>query len=110
MKKDDIINELTEEIKNLINNKYKQIKHLLDDTVLSILNTTKDQFDKWYNLLESNEISEEEFLWLVKTQQNIIILKALQGKGISKIKQKLILEDIILIIGNALIKWIIDTK
>ncbi|MBC8643423.1 hypothetical protein H9W95_02935 [Flavobacterium lindanitolerans] len=36
--------------------------------------------------MASSSITEEEFSWLLKSQQDLIALKALQGAGLSKIK------------------------
>ncbi len=49
------------------------------------LNASKVKLERWTKLLASNELSLEEFEWLVKSQKDIMVLKSLEQVGISKI-------------------------
>lgn len=81
-----LLKQLKQELVTLLGDKYKEFKPEIQKDITAFLDSSKEKLERWSLLLASSSITEEEFSWLLKSQQDLIALKALQGAGLSKIK------------------------
>lgn len=81
-----LLKQLKQELVTLLGDKYKEFKPEIQKDITAFLDSSKEKLERWILLLASSSITEEEFSWLLKSQQDLIALKALQGAGLSKIK------------------------
>lgn len=81
-----LLKELKQQLVTLLGDKYKEFKPEIQKDITAFLDSSKEKLERWTLLLASSSITEEEFSWLLKSQQDLIALKALQGAGLSKIK------------------------
>lgn len=81
-----LLKQLKQELVTLLGDKYKEFKPEIQKDITASLDSSKEKLERWTLLLASSSITEEEFSWLLKSQQDLIALKALQGAGLSKIK------------------------
>ncbi|OJX52771.1 MAG: hypothetical protein BGO88_13180 [Flavobacterium sp. 38-13] len=93
-----LLKQLKQELVTLLGDKYKEFKPEIQKDITAFLDSSKEKLERWTLLLASSSITEEEFSWLLKSQQDLIALKALQGAGLSKIKLNNIKNAIILTI------------
>ncbi|MDQ7959540.1 hypothetical protein [Flavobacterium lindanitolerans] len=90
-----LLKQLKQELLTLLGDKYKEFKPEIQKDITAFLDSSKEKLERWTLLLASSSITEEEFSWLLKSQQDLIALKALQGAGLSKIKMNNIKNAII---------------
>ncbi|WP_343622844.1 hypothetical protein [Flavobacterium lindanitolerans] len=90
-----LLKQLKQELVTLLGDKYKEFKPEIQKDITAFLDSSKEKLERWTLLLASSSITEEEFSWLLKSQQDLIALKALQGVGLSKIKMNNIKNAII---------------
>ena len=90
-----LLKQLKQELVILLGDKYKEFKPEIQKDITAFLESSKEKLERWSLLLASSSITEEEFSWLLKSQQDLIALKALQGAGLSKIKMNNIKNAII---------------
>ncbi|TPD71911.1 hypothetical protein [Flavobacterium microcysteis] len=81
-----LLKELKQQLVTLLGDKYKEFKPEIQKDIIAFLEGSKEKLERWTLLLASSSLTEEEFSWLLKSQQDLIALKALQGAGLSKIK------------------------
>lgn len=81
-----LLKQLKQELVTLLGDKYKEFKPEIQKDITAFLDSSKEKLERWTLLLALSSITEEEFSWLLKSQQDLIALKALQGAGLSKIK------------------------
>lgn len=81
-----LLKELKNQLISVLGDKYKEFKPEIQKDINDFLNKSKEKLERWALLLASSSITQEEFKWLLKSQQDLIALKALQGAGLSKIK------------------------
>jgi len=81
-----LLEELRKNLITVLGEKYKEFKPEIQKDVKAFLENSKEKLQRWSILLLEKSITEDEFAWLLKSQQDLVILKALQGAGLSKIK------------------------
>lgn len=81
-----LLAELRKNLITLLGEKYKEFKPEIQKDVNAFLENSREKLERWSLLLISKSLTEEEFAWLLKSQQDLVTLKALQGAGLSKIK------------------------
>lgn len=81
-----LLKELKQQLVTLLGDKYKEFKPEIQKDITAFLEESKEKLERWTLLLASSSLTEEEFSWLLKSQQDLIALKALQGAGLSKIR------------------------
>lgn len=102
-----IIKELKQELEIVLDTKYKDLKPELELEINDFLDSSKEKLERWLLLLNTSSISPEEFEWLLKSQQNLMILQTLQAAGISKIKLNAIKNTIFKVIFETILKAIV---
>lgn len=83
---DKLLEDLRKNLITVLGDKYKEFKPEIQKDVNVFLENSKEKLLRWSILLIENSITEDEFAWLLKSQQDLVTLKALQGAGLSKIK------------------------
>ncbi|MBA9073317.1 hypothetical protein GGR22_001443 [Flavobacterium gossypii] len=83
---DKLLKELKRELVKLLGDKYKEFKPEIQKDINDFLEKSREKLERWSILLATASLTEEEFSWLLKSQQDLITLKALQGAGLSKIR------------------------
>lgn len=83
---DKLLKELKQELVKLLGDKYKEFKPEIQKDINDFLKKSREKLERWSMLLATSSLTEEEFSWLLKSQQDLIALKALQGAGLSKIR------------------------
>lgn len=83
---DKLLEDLRKNLITVLGDKYKEFKPEIQKDVNVFLENSKEKLLRWSILLIENSITEDEFAWLLKSQQDLVMLKALQGAGLSKIK------------------------
>lgn len=83
---DKLLEELRKNLITVLGDKYKEFKPEIQKDVDDFLKNSREKLLRWSLLLVENSITEDEFTWLLKSQQDLVTLKALQGAGLSKIK------------------------
>ncbi|MCO6161705.1 hypothetical protein [Flavobacterium sp. NRK F7] len=81
-----LIKELKEALLTLLGNKYKEFKPEIQKDITVFLKDSEEKLKRWIQLLAEDSITKEEFEWLLKSQKDLLTLKALQTVGISKIR------------------------
>lgn len=81
-----LIAELGKNLLAVLGEKYKEFKPEIQKDVKDFIEKSREKLERWSLLLAAGSLTEEEFSWLLKSQQDLITLKALQGAGLSKIK------------------------
>lgn len=95
-----LIKELKESLLTLLGNKYKEFKPEIQKDITAFLKESENKLKRWVLLLAEGSLTKEEFEWLLKSQKDIVALKALQTVGLSKIR--------INNLKNSIIKTIFD--
>ncbi|MDI9309235.1 MAG: hypothetical protein QM535_03375 [Limnohabitans sp.] len=106
MNTDDIILELKKEINQLLETKYFELKEEAEEIVKVTLESIKIKLENWTALLSTGELTPEEFEYLLKTEEQLLILKALQAKGIARLELKNFMQDLIGTIIQIVLKFI----
>lgn len=83
---DKLLEDLRKNLITVLGDKYKEFKPEIQKDVTVFLENSKEKLLRWSVLLVEKSITEDEFAWLLKSQQDLVTLKALQGAGLSKIK------------------------
>lgn len=83
---DKLLKELKQELVKLLGDKHKEFKPEIQKDINDFLEKSREKLERWSILLATATLTEEEFSWLLKSQQDLITLKALQGAGLSKIR------------------------
>lgn len=81
-----LLQELRKNLITVLGEKYKEFKPEIQKDVNDFLEKSREKLERWSLLLVAGSLTEDEFAWLLKSQQDLVTLKALQGAGLSKIK------------------------
>ena len=81
-----LLQELRKNLIAVLGEKHKEFKPEIQKDVNDFLDKSREKLERWSLLLVAGSLTEEEFAWLLKSQQDLVTLKALQGAGLSKIK------------------------
>lgn len=106
MNTDDIILELKKEINQLLETKYSELKEEAEEIVKETLESIKAKLENWSILLSTGEITPEEFEYVIKTEEQLLILKALQARGIASLELKNFMFELIGAVIQIVLKFI----
>ncbi len=82
---DKILKQLKDSLVVLFTDKYGEFKTESKKDVEAFLKESKDKLERWSKLLASGDIDLDDFEWLVKSQKDLLTMKALNKAGVSKI-------------------------
>lgn len=81
-----VMKALKENLLLLAKETYKDIKPELQKDINDFLSKSQEKIERWSLLLASGSITKDEFEWLLKSQQDLLVLKVVRRAGVSKIK------------------------
>ena len=96
-----LLEELRKNLVAVLGEKYKEFKPEIQRDVKDFIEKSREKLQRWSLLLVDGSLTEDEFAWLLKSQQDLVTLKALHGAGLSKIKLNTI--------KNTLFKTVLQT-
>lgn len=77
--------KLEEQLVVLFESKWVDLKKESKEDIDKFIKNSKEKLERWTILLSENKIDIEDYKWLVKSQKDMIELRALYSAGISKI-------------------------
>jgi len=93
---------IIELVKEKLNIESKEVKKEISD----ILKKSKTKLERWSLLLKNGDITEEDFLWLIESQRDLLQLQSLRALGISQIKLGHFKSKVIEFIGKTVVKFV----
>ena len=81
-----LLKELKAQLLALLEGSLNAFKPELQKEITLFLEQSKDKLTRWTLLLADKSITVDEYEWLIKSQKELLTLKALQTAGISKIR------------------------
>lgn len=107
MDTDKLLQDLKTQLLLVLGEQYKDLKPELEQDINAFLEESRGKLERWALLLTTSSITEEEFEWLLKSQQDLMELQTLQAAGISKIKLNNIKNSILKTVIQVVIQAII---
>jgi hypothetical protein len=90
-----LLNEIKNQSLAILGENYNGIEADLKKDISKFLQKSKEKLERWALLFADNSIDKDEFEWLIKSQQDLMVLQSLQTAGLSKIKLNKIKNSII---------------
>lgn len=81
-----LLQALKDNLLSLLGEKLKDFKPQLEKEINQYINQSREKLERWALLLAAGSITNDELEWLLKSQQDLVILKTFQIAGLSKIK------------------------
>ena len=81
----EILKELKNSLLKLFGEKYEDLKTESKKDVDQFLKDSKEKLERWTLLLANQDITPDDYQWLVKSQKDLLLMKALNKAGVSKI-------------------------
>lgn len=97
----ELLKDLKKGIIELVNEKFDVENKEVKSEISDLLKQSKEKLERWSELLKNNQLTVDEFHWLVGSQKELLKLESLRKLGISQIK-----------LGhfkNRIIKFIVET-
>jgi hypothetical protein len=102
-----LLNEIKNQLLELAKNNYQDVLPQFQKDMNTFFEFTKLKLERWSVLITNSSITIEEFEWLVKSQQEFLVLATLQKAGLSKIKINKLKNTIIKIIVSSTSKMVL---
>ncbi len=80
-----LLKELKTSLLELFGEKWKDLKDESKKDVEQFLKESKEKLERWTTLLANGDITLDDYEWLVKSQKDLLLMKALHKAGVSKI-------------------------
>ncbi|WP_323787735.1 hypothetical protein [Psychroserpens sp.] len=98
---------LKEELLKVLGESYGDFKTETKKDVEAFLTLSKVKLERWTGLLQSGDLTPEDYEWLLKSQKDLLVLNALYQAGVSKLKLGHLKNKIIKTIMNTVIASIV---
>ncbi len=82
---EEILKELKASLLQLFGEKWEDLKGESKKDVEQFLKDSKEKLKRWTVLLANGDITLDDYEWLVKSQKDLLLMKALHRAGVSKI-------------------------
>lgn len=102
-----LIKLLTEELVKVLGESYSDYKKETKKDVETFLTLSKVKLERWTGLLQSGELTVEDYEWLLKSQKDLLVLNALYQAGVSKLRLGHLRNKIIKTIVNTVITVVV---
>lgn len=79
------LKELKKSLFQIMGDQYAGFKKETKMDIEDFINISKVKLERWTKLLASEDISFDEYEWLIKSQKDLLAMKRLEKVGISKI-------------------------
>jgi wyosine [tRNA(Phe)-imidazoG37] synthetase (radical SAM superfamily) len=103
----ELLNEIKRQTLEILGSNFKELKPELQKDITAFLENSKQKLERWTLLVTDGSITTEELEWLLKSEQDLITLQALQTAGLTKIKLNNIKKTIIKTVFQVIITTII---
>lgn len=80
-----ILEALKVSLQELFENKYKDFTKESKKDIHAFLQDSKEKLKRWTLLLEEEKLTLDDFEWLLKSQKDLLHVKALKTAGVSAI-------------------------
>ncbi|MGB5944063.1 MAG: hypothetical protein WBG71_14360 [Leeuwenhoekiella sp.] len=100
---DDLKTEIVDMVKDSFGDEGKNVK----DDISLFIEGSKDNLERWIDLLGKGLITPEELELLLKSQKDLLIIQTLHKAGVSKIKVGLFKNAVIKLIVSKSISFIL---
>lgn len=107
MEIEGLIQLLKEELLKVLGESYSDYKKETKEDVESFLILSKVKLERWTSLLQSGDLTPEDYEWLLKSQKDLLILNALYQAGVSKLRLGHLKNKIIKTIVNTVITVVV---
>lgn len=98
---------LKEELLKVLGESYGDFKTETKKDVEAFLMLSKVKLERWTGLLQSGDLTPDDYEWLLKSQKDLLVLNALYQAGVSKLKLGHLKNKIIKTIMNTVIASIV---
>ena len=98
---DEILQDLKDNALALIKSTLFDFKDQAQEDVIAFFNSSKDKLEKWTQALINEDLSKEDFKWLLESQKDLMVMNGLKQAGLAKIRTDKL--------KNALVNMIVDT-
>ena len=75
---------IKDELLKVLGESYADYKTESKKDVEAFLEASKEKLERWTKLLANTELTVKDYEWLLKSQKDILVLKALYQAGITK--------------------------
>lgn len=82
----EVFNSIKSQVKSLAGESLKEYATQAAEDANSFLDSSKEKLEKWTRQLAAKEITKEEFLWSLNSQQGLAKMKILTQAGLAQIK------------------------
>ena len=98
---------LKEELLKVLGESYGDFKIETKKDVEAFLKLSKVKLERWTGLLQSGDLTPEDYEWLLKSQKDLLVLNALYQAGVSKLRLGHLKNKIIKTIVNTVITVVV---
>lgn len=81
---EELLKQIKDELLKILGESYADYKNESKKDVEAFLEASKDKLERWTKLLANTELTVKDYEWLLKSQKDILVLKALYQAGITK--------------------------
>ena len=81
---EELLKLLKEELLKVLGEGFSEYKEESKEDIEAFLEESKVKLERWTKLLVSKDLTVKDYEWLVKSQKDILVLKALYKAGASK--------------------------
>jgi len=85
MEFETLLKELKKQLTLLFGEKYQEFGLESKRDIEAFLTASQKKLERWTVLLADGDLSPADFEWLIKSQKDLLALKALEQAGVSKI-------------------------
>lgn len=82
----ELLKDLKKGLLELVKEKFDVESKELKAEISGILKVSKVKLERWANLLQKGELTQDDFEWLVGSQRDLLKLETLRKLGISQVK------------------------
>ncbi|AWM13606.1 hypothetical protein DI487_06840 [Flavobacterium sediminis] len=108
MEKNNSIEELKKALVETLGEEYKHLKPEIQKDIDDFIQKSEAKLIRWTTYVADAVLTASELKWLLKSQQSILTLKALQAAGLSRIRlnniKKRILETTLTVLISTTLK------
>lgn len=104
---DKLLKELKEEIVADAKEKFGEEGKLIVSDMKDYLKSSEEKLKKWAGLFIAGAIDKDELEWLLKSQKDLLVMKALVKAGVNKIKAGHYKNRVISIVLNKLVSLVV---
>lgn len=83
---DELIKLLKEELIKVLGESYNDYQQETKQDIDAFLQASKIKLERWTNLLAAQDLTINEYEWLLQSQKDLMVLSALKKSGVSALR------------------------